>query len=402
MTKTFVLTIFLSCILYFNIIGQDLSDFFILNNDHLISVKQKIENGNESCKKAYTLLLKKAEKTLKKGPYSVVYKDKSSPGGNPHDYVSLAPYFWPNPESSDGLPYIRKDGQRNPEVEQFRDRFYLVDMADDVEVLSLAYFFSGDEKYAAHASMLLKTFFLNDETRMNPNMNYAQAIKGKNDGRGAGLIESRHFIRVIESVKFINNSKSWKKEDDSQLKIWFTDFLNWMQTSKNGRHELNALNNHGTWYDAQRLSFALYTGQLDSAKNIIQNIRQRLDKQMDNDGSFPKELERTIALHYSTFNLYAFFITALLAENAEIDLWNFETSSSKSLRKGFDFLYPYLTGEKTWTGQQIKPFDFKGAVPLLLIASEKLDCQTCYKAIGKYGLKEENMLQLLLVSGFEK
>lgn len=382
--------------------SQNLPSEILLNKDRLLKVKQKIKAGDPTYTKAYTVLIILANKALTKGSYSVVNKSKLPPSGDKHDYMSLAPYFWPDPNTKDGLPYIRKDGKRNPEVEDYQDRLYMPQMVEDVEVLSLAYYYSDEEKYAIQASRLVKVWFLEAETKMNPNLNYAQAIKGKNEGRGAGLIESRHFIEVIESVKLLEGSKSWSDLDDKMLKKWFADFLNWMQTSPNGTDEIDAPNNHGTWYDAQRLSFSIYIGDLELAKTIANNVINRLDKQMDNFGSFPKELERTIAFHYSTFNLHAFFVIAEMAEVTGIDLWNLQTPSSKSLKKGFDFIYPYLSKEKKWKGQQIKPFDFSEGAPILIKAATKFNCTKCIKAIDKLGLKEENRLLLILTTDLQE
>jgi hypothetical protein len=378
--------------------SQSLPSEVLLNKVKLLEVKQKIKAGDPTYTKAYNVLIKMADKALGKGPYSVVNKTKVPPSGDKHDYISLAPYYWPNPNTKDGLPYIRKDGKRNPEVEDYQDRIDMPQMVEEVEALALAFFYSDDEKYASHASKLVKVWFLEKETKMNPNLNFAQAIKGENEGRGAGLIESRHFIEVIESVKLLYGSKSWTDYDDKMLKKWFADFLNWMQTSPNGTDEIDAPNNHGTWYDAQRLSFALYSGDLELAKRIANNVAVRLDKQMDDFGSFPKELERTIALHYSTFNLHAFFVIAEMAETTGVDLWNLQTPSSKSLKKGFDFIYPYLSRERRWKGQQIKPFDFSEGAPILIKAATKFNCTKCIKAIDKLGLREVDRLLLILTT----
>ena len=401
MTQKRFLTIILSFILSINALSQSLSDVFVIDKEHLTLVKQKIKEGDKLLTKANMLLIKSAEKSLRISPYSVVNKEKESPSGDNHDYVSLAPYWWPNPDTKDSLPYIRKDGKRNPEISKFKDHKYLSDMATNVQVLSLAYFISDDEKYAIHAANLLKVFFLDGKTRMNPNMNYAQAIKGTNEGRGAGLIDSRHFIRVIESVNLLKGSENWQDTDEVKLKKWFSDFLNWMQTSPNGIDEMDTPNNHGTWYDAQRLSFALFIGEMEQAKGIVNNAIKRLDNQMDKDGSFPKELARTTSLNYSCFNLHAFFIVAEMAERTGTDFWKLETPSMKSLQKGFDYIYPYLSKEKEWKGQQIKAFDYNSAAPLLLKASAKLNCNSCYKTFDKLGLKVDNRLLLLLVSEYK-
>ena len=116
---------------------------------------------------------------------------------------------------------------------------------------------------------------------MNPNMNFGQAIKGENLGRGAGLIDARNFIKVIEAIELMNSKGVYPKEDLKNMQAWFAEFLQWMQTSKNGVDEMNAKNNHGVWYDALRLSISLFNGQKEDANKIIQNAQLRLANQMD-------------------------------------------------------------------------------------------------------------------------
>src|SRR5262249_40082658 len=161
-----------------------------------------------------------------------------------HDYMSLAPYWWPNPDTKDGLPYIHRDGERNPDIYKTRNRSELGAMTDNLEALSLAYYFTGDEKYAARAHLLIRTWFLDPKTRMNPNFQYAQAIRGVNTGRGLGLIESRLFTKVIDAVGLLAGSQAWTGDDDAALRQWFTTYLDWVLTSEHGREEAIAKNNH--------------------------------------------------------------------------------------------------------------------------------------------------------------
>ena len=161
------------------------------------------------------------------------------------------------------------------------------------------------------------------------------------------------------------------------MKQWFSQFLHWMQTSPNGIDELDAPNNHGAWYDAQRLSMALFTGNKDEAKKIVLNAAGRLDKQMDAEGKFPKEMERTISLHYTSFVMNAFFNIAQMADKTGFDFWSLTTPSGKSLKKGFDALKPYLVKEKNWEGSQIKDFDFEDGYALLMEATIHFKCKSC-------------------------
>ncbi|MDP4209000.1 MAG: alginate lyase family protein [Bacteroidota bacterium] len=303
--------------------------------------------------------------------------------GDKHDYMSLAPYFWPNPNTPNGLPYIRKDGERNPAIKDIKDKTEMGDMTRDVEILSLAYYFSGNEKYADRATFLIRTWFLSPETRMNPNVNFGQAVSGKNDGRGEGVLETRGFIKVTDAIGLIRNSKAWTSADETGMKIWISEFLNWMQTSPNGIAEMKASNNHGVWYDAQRLGYALFLEKKDLANEICKSAIKRLDEEMVNNGSFPKELARTTSLGYSLFVMNAFFQLATLSEKTDINLWTAATPSGKSLKKGVDFLLPYLTKEKQWTGKQIKPFNYAEAVPFLMLASQKMNNSGYSAAVSK-------------------
>lgn len=371
---------------------------FALDAQVLQLNKERLAYVDSNLKQAYWLLIKNADRALTRGPYSVTKKKNEPPSGDNHDYMSLAPYFWPDPSKSNGLPYIRKDGQTNPEVKEYLDKEHLQDMSGDVYLLAQAFYFSNNEQYARHATLLLKTWFLDPGTRMNPNLQYAQAIKGVNDGRGSGIIDSRHFIKVIDAIGLMQGSEHWKKEDQEGMKKWFNDFLHWLQTSKNGLHEMNNDNNHGTWYDAQRLSYALFVDSVSLAKNIVASAQARLDQQMDEAGRFPKELGRTISLHYSSFNLEAFFLIAQMAETVGVDLWQYSSASGKSVRKGFEMLKPYLANQQKWEGQQIKGYDFeKEAYHLLMIASRKLGCKDCQGAIRTMAGKDPEELPLGLL-----
>ena len=352
-------------------------DVFALDGDVLAAGKAGIKNEDALLLPAYKQLIKDADKGLKYGPVSVMEKKDLPPSGDRHDYMSLAPYFWPDPNKPGGLPYIRKDGQTNPEVSEYKDKEYMPRLCETVHTLALAWYFSEDKLYAEHAAKLLRVWFLDTATRMNPNLNFAQAIKGVNTGRGAGLIDSRHFIKVIDAVQLLKSSKAWKPEDLQGMQQWFRDFLHWMQTSPNGIDEMNAPNNHGAWYDAQRLSMALFINDAELAKKIVQNAANRLDVQQDNNGRFPKEMERTISLHYTVFVMDAFVAIAQMAEKTGTDFWKLATPSGKSLQKAFDALKPYLLNEKTWDGQQIKEFDYEEGYVLLLQGARHFGCKQC-------------------------
>ena len=359
---------------------------FSFNSNDALSlkkVKSLIAAGDPSMKAALAELIKAADAALGYKPVSVMEKKNNPPSGDKHDYMSLAPYFWPNPETKDGLPYIRKDGQINPEVNEYKDKEYLPQLCSILETLGLAYYFTNDERYASHASKLINVWFLDAATKMNPNLNFGQAVKGENDGRGAGLIDTRHLIKVVDAVSFMGNSSAWTPTQDQQLKNWFADFLNWMQTSKNGTAELKATNNHGIWYDAQRLSFALYTNNNKVVNEVIESAKKRIASQMNPDGFFPAELARTTSLHYSLFVVEAFIKVAQLSKAAGDDFWNYTAKNGNSLQKACDVLMPYLLKQKQWTGEQIKPFNFDESTSFFIAVAAKKNCTSCFDSIVK-------------------
>ncbi len=313
-----------------------------------------------------------ARKALTAGPFSVTSKQMTPPSGDKRDYMSQAPYFWPDPKSPNGLPYIRRDGERNPEIDKITDHRVKDQMEAAVETLALAYYFNGVEEYAARATELLRVFFLNSDTRMNPNLEFAQGIPGINTGRGIGLIETRGLVRVIDAVGLLAGSKSWTKEDQRDLQKWFDDFLRWMLESKNGCDEAAAKNNHGTYYDVQVVSFALFLGKTDLAKRVLREARsKRIALQIEPDGSQPLELERTRAWSYSIGNLDGLMQLARLGENVGVDLWHYQTRDGRSIRNALRFLVPFARGEKKWPYQQLGQWQPAMLFPLLQRAAKR-------------------------------
>ena len=370
---------------------------FACDANSMAANKSKVSANDKILAPAYNQLLKNAENALQFGPVSVMEKKNIPPSGDKHDYMSLAPYHWPDPSTPDGLPYIRKDGQTNPEVKEYKDKEYMPQLCDKIFTLSAAYYFSGEIKFAEHASKLIKVWFLEPATKMNPNLNFSQAMKGTNTGRGAGLIDARHFIKLIDAIGMLPTTKSWSELDQKGMRSWFSDFLNWMQTSNNGKDEINAPNNHGVWYDALRLSISLFINDLEKAKNVIANAQNRLDKQMDKAGNFPKEMERTTSFHYTVFVMDAFFSIAQMAEKAGINFWEYKSPSGNSLKKGFDQLLPFLAKEKKWEGPQIKEFDFEEGLQLLTYGFLKFNCKNCKELIKNIAAEKTQALLINLL-----
>lgn len=312
-----------------------------------------------------------ADRALRLVPLSVTQKEVAPPSGDKHDYMSLAPYFWPDPKAPNG-PYIRRDGERNSEITRIPDHKNFDTVMYSVQNLGLAYYLFGDERYAAKSAELLRAWFLDPATRMNPNLQFAQGVHGITDGRGIGLIETREIGKIVDGVGLLAGSKSWTQSDQRGLEDWCSKFLAWMQESANGKAEARAKNNHGTYYDVQVVALALFLDKRDLAREVLESARQkRIASEVEPDGRQPLELARTKSFSYSVMNLTGLFALAELGDRAGVDLWSYRSQDGRSIRAALDYLLPFATGEQKWTRQQIEPMKPAGLVPLLLVAAQR-------------------------------
>jgi hypothetical protein len=279
------------------------------------------------------------------------------PSGDKHDYMSQAPYFWPDPSKPDGKPYVRKDGQRNPEIRKITDHDALGQLGEASRALAIGYYFTGRQEYADRAALLIRTWFLGPSTRMNPNLEFGQGIPGINTGRGIGIIESRSLMQVVDAVGLIANSSSWSAADQHELQSWYSQYVHWMRSSQKGQDEDAAKNNHGTWYDLQLTDYALFLGNRDLAQAVVERTRiKRIQLQIEPDGREPLELARTRAFGYSEGNLDGLMEIATLGRQVGVDLWNFHTSDGRSILAALNYLLPFAAGQKPWPYQQITGF----------------------------------------------
>ena len=353
------------------------TDLVTIDFKQLAKSKQRNEKKDKEYAIAFDQLIGDAEHALMFKPVSVMTKKDFPPSGDKHDYMSIAPYWWPNPNTANGVPYVRRDGEVNPETKNFTDKTVLPGLSASIYHLALAYYFTGKEAYATHASKLIRVWFLDTATRMNPNLKYAQSVKGVTDGRAEGVIDTRHFMHIIDAIQLLKASSVWTDKDQSGMEGWVKDFILWLGNSKIGKEEMNAPNNHGVWYDAQLLAYAGFMRDTSLVKTIYARVLSRLDKEMDAQGSFPLEMRRTTSLHYSVFILNAYSSLATRFQQLGLDLWKANTASGKSLKKGFDFILPYLLKKQAWTGPQINEFKQAEAIPLLNKAITQYGCASC-------------------------
>lgn len=292
-------------------------------------------------------ILEEATWALLQEPVTVTAQSSSRSAGGKHDFYSEGDYWWPNPASPDSA-YIQKDGMTNPN-NFVAHRLAMIRFSTIIGALASAYKITGDQKYISHALTHLRAWFIDEATLMNPSLLYAQAIKGRFTGRGIGIIDTIHLMEVAQGVFVMQHAGGFDKATLEGVKNWFSQYLTWLTTHKYGKDEMNAENNHGTCWAMQVASFAKLTGNAE----LMNFCRERyktvfLPAQMAVDGSFPREIKRTKPYGYSLFNLDAMTTLCHILSDENHDLWSHQTSDGKSIKKGIEFLYPFVVNKSKW------------------------------------------------------
>ncbi|TPL04702.1 alginate lyase family protein [Mesorhizobium sp. B2-4-16] len=280
-----------------------------------------------------------AEQALLRGPFSVMDKSGCAPSGDPHDYFQPAPYWWPDPRKPDGLPYIRRDGEHAPGTALYAvgseayDRTRLQQVLDDTAVLALAATVLGEPRYAGHAARLVRTWFLDPATAMNPNMRYAQVRWGRdnNEGPGYGILELVDLYFFLDAVRLIERSGALDERDSQAFRAWLRSYCEWLDTAPAAQFEFYRLNNHGVFFDLQRAAIAAFLGDGAALAKAGLHARERIADQIAADGSQPEELSRTRPRHYAMFALQGWTSLARILSSVDDDLWAYRAKDGPGL-----------------------------------------------------------------------
>ncbi|KAH7089341.1 chondroitin AC/alginate lyase [Auriculariales sp. MPI-PUGE-AT-0066] len=336
----------------------------VIEPSRLVQAKLKVKYKNKTYLTQLKSLKREADSWLSQGPWTVVDKPNPPPNGTIHDYLSQAPYWWPTqPKTEDnpfGCPYEQRDGQRNPDVDTATDRPDIGAVAYSVPALSLAWYYTGDAKYSRHAAKILRTFFLDEETKMNPNLRHGQVIPCQNDGRAIGIIDfSQMYTSVLDAVAILNiGAPGWTKNDKDNMLAWNKEFLDWLVTSDFGHTEGAAKNNHATFHNMQVAALALFAGDKKLAKEVVTNSTKLIDTQIAANGSQPLELARTRTWHYHVFDLVAYTRLANIGKRVGVDLWAYEGPDGQSIKKAIEYIVPAAAGEEEWPHPELEFFRY--------------------------------------------
>lgn len=293
-------------------------------------------------------ILKAANRYLSEAPITITASHSLRSAGGTHDFFSEGDYWWPDPQNPGG-PYVQHDGMSNPD--NFNEhRRALMHLSVQVPALAAAWKITRNERYAKHAARHLRAWFLDPSTRMNPNLQYAQAIQGRSTGRGIGIIDTIHLVEVARAIEILKDSPALSMTELGGLIQWFNDYLIWLTSSKNGLEEREAKNNHGTCWVMQVAAFAQLTGDqklLDYCRDRFKTVI--VPNQIAADGSFPQELRRTKPYGYSLFNLEAMATICQILSTPQNNLWTFQLSDDRGMRRAMEYMVPFLRNKKTWS-----------------------------------------------------
>jgi Alginate lyase len=350
--------------------GEKLPRTIILDPHEMLKMKQAIMKQNDSIAQDFLkTIITEADSVLHKRPISVTEKTELPPNGTKHDYFALASYEWPNPNTSNGLPYVSRDGQTNPETLLIKDRKYLEEMVDRVMILALASYFTDNPKYALKAQELLRVWFLDKDTYMEPSLKYGDFERGKGRLNPSGIIGAHHLAHLVDAIGMLELSPKWSKSVQEGIEQWFSKYLDWLLNSDLGKREGQRANNHGTYYAVQLSAIAFLLNKPDITKQLLkstmqglsnaplENVSRLISVKINPDGTQPFEISRANSLHYHIWNLYGLDLLARIGDQLGVDLWNYQIHGG-GIRKALDFTIPYALGNQTWPYSKIKVLSY--------------------------------------------
>jgi hypothetical protein len=301
-------------------------------------------------------ILSAAERAISLEPQTITSVPAPRSAGGLHDFFSEADYFWPNPQNPEG-PYVNRDGQSNPA--NFKEhRKLMIALSITVPALTAAWLLTGEVRFARRASDHLLAWFVTPATRMNPNLQFAQAVHGVSTGRSYGIIDTLHLVEVARAASLLS-PQVLSPAASADIKKWFADYLEWLRNGERGKTERDAKNNHAMCWALQAAEFARLVGDQDARLDVYRRYRENLlPAQMAPDGSFPRELERTKPYSYSIFNFDVMAALCQSLQGLEPAPLKFQLDDSRGLAGAASFIYPYMKDKSAWKWKRdVEHFD---------------------------------------------
>lgn len=352
----------------FEKIFKDISNnLFFLTSEEIESFKE----GMIREKERRISLMQLGEDILGLEILTVLDKIRIAPSGDKRDYVSFGTYWWPNPDTPEGLPYVVRDGEFNPEGFEY-DKYNMKKTLYSGWLAGLIGLITEDERYIKRFQEVIKKWFIDEESGMNPHLKYAQFIPGICEGRDIGLIDTATILPFLLNIYTLFSEKGWvERETDREFREWTRRYLEWILESPHGAGENEKVNNHGTWHDIQVTALAEFCNLRDLAEKQFLRGVERFESQIDHEGKQVFEITRTRSLNYSVMGLRGQMDLLLLGEKIGKECWNDER-----IRRGCEWILPYITGEREWEYQQITAVDEEIGIYPVYLMREKLKIES--------------------------
>ena len=319
-------------------------------------------------------ILRAANSYVREPPVTITGFHSPRSAGGPQDYFSEGDYWWPDP-SHPGGPYIQRDGLTNPD-NFTAHRHALIQLSLRVPALTAAWLVTNDRRFADHAVRHLVAWFVDERTRMNPHLLYAQAIHGRATGRGTGIIDTIHLVEVVRAASRLEESHALSRDDRDAVRDWVGRYLAWITTHEYGIAERDARNNHGTCWVMQAAEFARYVRRQDVSEFCRNRFKTVLvPQQVAADGSFPEELRRTKPYGYCLFNLDAMAMICQILSSPTDSLWTWQAHDGRGIGSAMSFMVPFIRNKRSWPHPpDVMYFDqWPVRQPALLFAGLALD-----------------------------
>ncbi|RPD61570.1 chondroitin AC/alginate lyase [Lentinus tigrinus ALCF2SS1-7] len=305
-----------------------------------------------------------AQTMAAQGPWSVMNKTYAPPTGNKHDYMSWAPYWWPDCSNVGNTteltpeeiwvtcPYVSRDGLFNPDGRTINDIGEFEDMANAILYNALAWAINGSSVYSANVARFVNTWFLAADTAMTTNLAYAQMERGPNgqNGTHTGILDLKCMAKVVSGVLILREGKAaeWTSDIDTALNSWTTEYISWLTTAKIALEEKAATNNHGTFYYNQLAALQILVGDNAGAKKTLEEyFTTQYTWQIAANGDQPLETARTRPYHYRAYNLAAMITNAKLGAYIGYDVWNLTSKNGKTIKDALDYAITLPAGKET-------------------------------------------------------
>ncbi|KIJ68290.1 hypothetical protein HYDPIDRAFT_24584 [Hydnomerulius pinastri MD-312] len=241
-------------------------------------------------------------------------------------------------------PYVVRDGQVNPDTRDLRGSSAIVEASDSIFFNAISFALTGMSDYEQNAVTAIDTFFLTTATKMRPNMNFGQVVRGPGtkgqEGTFTGVLDLRGIVKIVNAVLILRskNSTDWTYKRDHEMVLWMEQYVNWLETTSIAKTAASRPNNHGSFFASQSAAAHILIGDNSGAKKALDDyFKGTFKDQIAKSGEQPFEAVRTRPYHYRCFNLEAMITNAKIGDQLGMSYWNTESKYGGTIQTALDY-----------------------------------------------------------------